>query len=155
MDDIGNSVPGWGRDLGFIEVAPRLKMDSAAILRRIDIEDTIRRCAWSFDQCDLESLSSLFAADAVWEGSIGGHIPLGPFIGRDIVISWLGDFMASLSDQRRHNFTNFSLRRIRYGPGSDSRILNFDIVRRRRGFGCVHWLLPDHPGARRRPLDDL
>lgn len=99
--------PAWGRRTQHTRVKamqPRLEPNEA--LDRCLVAERIHRYAWGYDERDADLLADCFTADAVWEGSIMGTEPVGPFHGREALIEFLTDFWTVQRDQRRHIFSN-------------------------------------------------
>jgi ketosteroid isomerase-like protein len=93
--------PAWARETGWIEVGPApVAPDRAAVVERV------HRYGWAFDERRADLLVDCFTADGVWEGSIMGVDPVGPFRGGRAVADWLAGFWTTQRDQRRHVFTN-------------------------------------------------
>jgi hypothetical protein len=100
-------APGWGRSNGFVDVGVTVAELSADQVRdRLLILDVVNRYGWSYDERDLGSLERTFTADAVFDGSVAGSFPVGPYEGRDAIIEWLKGHMESQHDQRRHGTIN-------------------------------------------------
>jgi ketosteroid isomerase-like protein len=84
-------------------------LDHRGAERAIDhvlIAERIYRYGWAYDERDRELLGDCFTEDAVWEGSVMGQQPVGPFEGREAILDFLTDFWDVQDDQRRHIFTN-------------------------------------------------
>jgi hypothetical protein len=98
--------PGWAAKAGRVGVKPLVTAGSAEAADRVMIAERIHRYGWGYDERDRALLADCFTGDGVWEGSIMGGDAVGPFEGRDAVITFLTDFWAQQTDQRRHIFTN-------------------------------------------------
>lgn len=98
--------PGWGRTTGQVRVGRLSHGDAGGALDRLEIAERIYRYGWGYDERDRELLGDCFTDDGVWEGSIMGQQPLGPFTGRDEIVAWLTTFWDEQTDQRRHRFSN-------------------------------------------------
>jgi len=83
-------------------------------LDRLLVTERIYRYAWGYDERDAELLAACFTDDGVWEGTIMGTDPVGPFDGRAAVVEFLTGFWDVQQDQRRHIFTNIIIDQI--GP---------------------------------------
>jgi hypothetical protein len=51
-------------------------------------------------------LGDCFTEGAIWEGSVMGQHPVGPYAGRERIVEWLAEVWGEQRDQRRHIFTN-------------------------------------------------
>jgi hypothetical protein len=107
IDVTAHPIPGWSRTLGLSKVgpAPANPLGDPGV-DRVLIMDRIARYAWGFDERDLDGLGECFTDDGVWEGWIEGTEHVGPFVGRDAIRRFMGDFFPLQADQRRHLFTN-------------------------------------------------
>ena len=100
-------VPAWAHAAGILDLGAGVRMDGPeAAADRAQITERIARYCWSYDERRLELLANCFTEDAVWEGNVLGRIPIGPFVGRATIKSWLGDFWPHQHDQRRHMLLN-------------------------------------------------
>ena len=104
--------PGWGRTTGQTQVGRLSHGEVDRVLDRLDIAERIHRYGWGYDERDQALLGDCFTADGVWEGSIMGTQPLGPFTGREEIVAWLMTFWDQQTDQRRHRFSNVIAARI-------------------------------------------
>lgn len=77
---------------------------------RGDIENTFHRWALAYDENDPDTMEDCFTKDAVLTMTIGGGDLIGPFEGRDAIMTLMRDSLASQSDQRRHITTNIIIR---------------------------------------------
>jgi hypothetical protein len=98
--------PGWGRTTGQTRVGRLSHGEPDSAMERLMIAERIYRYGWGYDERDQALLGDCFADDGIWEGSIMGQQPLGPFTGRDEIVAWLMTFWNEQTDQRRHRFTN-------------------------------------------------
>jgi ketosteroid isomerase-like protein len=99
--------PAWARADGRVELRPlRHDEESSRAVDRALIAERIYRYGWGYDERDRAYLADCFTDDAVWEGNVMGHQPVGPIKGREAVVDWLGEFWGQQQDQRRHIFTN-------------------------------------------------
>ena len=99
--------PGWARSIGHSRVQPQpADDDPQRAADRVMIAERVHRYGWGYDERDRELLAECFTEDGVWEGSLMGGDRVGPFEGRDTLVSFLTDFWAVQTDQRRHIFTN-------------------------------------------------
>jgi len=99
--------PAWGHKLGFADIGTKPPVaTSGQLLDRLVILDLISRYAWSYDDRLTESLSNMFAADAVFEANIGGGMSVGPHTGGQTIVDWLASLMEGQTDQRRHSIAN-------------------------------------------------
>ena len=105
--DMTQPEPAWARAAGHAQVRPLgADDDPGRAADRIMIAERIHRYGWGYDERDRDLLADCFTADGVWEGNIMGGDRVGPFEGREAVVSFLADFWAIQTDQRRHIFTN-------------------------------------------------
>ena len=99
--------PAWATSTGLVQVkALQADSDARRGLDRVLIGERIHRYGWGYDERQREQLADCFTEDGVWEGSIMGGDQVGPYEGRDTIVSFLTDFWAIQTDQRRHIFTN-------------------------------------------------
>jgi len=100
-------VPGWGHSTGHLQMRiPRRPSEQSIAIERALIAERVSRYGWSFDERRADLLSDCFTEDAVWEGSIAGEEALGPFVGREVIMSFMTDFWVTQRDQRRHMIVN-------------------------------------------------
>ena len=100
-------LPGWGHHAGLLDLGAGAVPDgSSAILDRALICERIARYCWAYDERQSERLAACFTVDATWEGDVLGRIPIGPFVGRAKIASWLTEFWPHQHDQRRHMILN-------------------------------------------------
>jgi len=100
-------VPAWGATSGHVQVQPLgADRDPGHAADRVMIGERVHRYGWGFDERNRDQLAGCFTADGVWEGNIMGTDQVGPFVGREVIVSFLTDFWAEQTDQRRHIFTN-------------------------------------------------
>lgn len=99
--------PAWATASGLAQVkALAADSDGRRGLDRVLIGERIHRYGWGYDERRADQLADCFTAEGIWEGSIMGGDQVGPHVGRDTVVSFLTDFWAIQTDQRRHIFTN-------------------------------------------------
>ncbi len=102
-----NPEPSWGRDLGLLDIgSPCGRLTAEAVADRLLITETMHRYGWAYDERDGDALRDCFTEDTVFEASIAGHSPIGPFRGRDAFLDWLTAFWSEQRDQRRHIVLN-------------------------------------------------
>lgn len=99
-------TPGWARSAGQSQVTGGVDGSVGSAVDRILIAERIYRYGWGYDERNRELLADCFTEDAVWEGSVMGLEPVGPFEGRDAIVAFLCTFWDAQDDQRRHVFTN-------------------------------------------------
>lgn len=74
---------------------------------RAEIENTLHRAAWGYDEDDVDLIANCFTEDATMSLRIGRDGDLiGPFEGRDAIRKLHADSLKSQTDQRRHNISN-------------------------------------------------
>lgn len=106
-NDALKPAPGWSRSTGHSQVKHMTAdPETSRALDRLLIAERIFRYGWAYDERDREGLGDCFAENGIWEGSIMGISPVGPFQGRAAIVDWLADFWKIQFDQRRHVFTN-------------------------------------------------
>ena len=98
--------PGWGRATRHVRVGRLAFGDPDRAVDRLDVVERVYRYGWAYDERDRDLLGDCFTDGAVWEGSIMGQQPVGPFTGRADIVAWLATFWDEQRDQRRHIFTN-------------------------------------------------
>lgn len=106
-------LPGWSsinRAAPMNEAPPQ--RDSNEALDRALIVERVNRYGWAYDERQEALLGECFTQDGLWEGSIMGHTPVGPFVGRQAIVEFLTGFWSAQTDQRRHIFTNHVVSRI-------------------------------------------
>jgi ketosteroid isomerase-like protein len=107
MSDQEGFQPAWGREHGFVDLRQPLTAPGAdAVSDRAAILDAVSRYSWAYDERDLPALSAVFTQNAVWDGSVQGSVPVGPYKGRAEIVEWLKGHMAAQPDQRRHCVLN-------------------------------------------------
>jgi hypothetical protein len=100
-------APAWARDTGHTAVRPLAAgTDAGSAIDRLLVAERVARYGWAFDERDRDGLADCFIADGVWEGEIMGGEHVGPFEGREAIVSFLTGFWSEQDDQRRHVFTN-------------------------------------------------
>lgn len=74
---------------------------------RAEIQDTLGRAAWGYDENDVDLIATQFTEAAAMTLRIGRQGDLiGPFEGREAIRKLHADSLAGQTDQRRHNLTN-------------------------------------------------
>ena len=96
-------APAWAHANGLVALHPR---SGADLDLRGQLVDRLARYCWGFDERRRDILQDCFTQDAVWVGDVMGETRVGPFEGRDAVVSWLAGFWPHQRDQRRHVVTN-------------------------------------------------
>jgi hypothetical protein len=98
--------PGWGSATRHVRIGRMPHSVAGDALDRLEIAERLYRYGWAYDERDRELLGDCFTVDAVWEGSLMGQHPVGPYVGRERIVEWLADVWGAQTDQRRHIFTN-------------------------------------------------
>ena len=100
-------LPAWGHASGMLSLGNPVSPGSpGAVADRLLITERIARYCWAYDERRRDALADCFSEDGVWEGSVLGKIPVGPFQGRDRIAQWLTEFWPHQHDQRRHMLLN-------------------------------------------------
>jgi hypothetical protein len=74
---------------------------------RAEIENTLGRAAWGYDENDVDLIAAQFTENASMTLRIGREGDLiGPFEGREAIRRLHADSLAAQTDQRRHNISN-------------------------------------------------
>ncbi|WP_433506583.1 nuclear transport factor 2 family protein [Pseudonocardia halophobica] len=74
---------------------------------RAEIENTLGRAAWGYDENDVDLIAAQFAETATMTMQIGRDgDTIGPFDGREAIRKLHADSLAAQTDQRRHNISN-------------------------------------------------
>ncbi|MCE0764658.1 nuclear transport factor 2 family protein [Pseudonocardia kujensis] len=74
---------------------------------RAEIENTLGRAAWGYDENDVDLIAAQFAETATMTMQIGRDgETIGPFDGREAIRKLHADSLAGQTDQRRHNISN-------------------------------------------------
>lgn len=74
---------------------------------RAEIENTLGRAAWGYDENDVDLITAQFTESASMTLRIGREGDLiGPFEGREAIRKLHADSLAAQTDQRRHNISN-------------------------------------------------
>ena len=144
--------PGWGRTTGQTRVGRLSHGEAGRVLDRLEIAERIYRYGWGYDERDRELLGDCFTDDGVWEGSIMGQHPLGPFTGRDDIVAWLVTFWDEQTDQRRHRFTNLIVQDLTETTATAHAYLLLTAATNGNGDAGHHRALPVRAGARGRQL---
>lgn len=101
------SLPGWAHKAGILDLrSPVASTERCDASDRADVCERIARYCWAYDERQIDRLRDCFTADAIWEGTVLGQIPIGPFEGRDPIVEWLSKFWPHQRDQRRHMLLN-------------------------------------------------
>lgn len=79
---------------------------------RLDILEILNRYAWGYDTRDLDLMGGTFANTGTFVIHLDGEPGWGPYVGRQAIVDWLAEVMASQSDQRRHCVTNVVFREL-------------------------------------------
>ena len=99
--------PSWGHIDQVINLNDDQTLASKEMLaERVLIAERMYRYGWAFDERQIDALSECFTDSATWQASIMGTSSIGPFNGRNEIISFMNGFWPIQSDQRRHNITN-------------------------------------------------
>jgi hypothetical protein len=99
--------PSWGHIDQVINLNDDQTLVSKEMLaERVLIAERMYRYGWAFDERQIDALSECFTDSATWQASIMGTSSIGPFNGRNEIISFMNGFWPIQSDQRRHNITN-------------------------------------------------
>jgi hypothetical protein len=108
MTELGSPIPSWARTAGHARLRPPSAGDQGpeGALARCLVAECVARYAWAYDERDATALADCFTPDGVWEGSLLGLQPIGPYEGRAAVVSFLSGFWQEQPDQRRHVFSN-------------------------------------------------
>lgn len=70
------------------------------------ILETLHRVAWGYDAARLDVVERCFAPDAVMSMRVQQGELIGPYEGREAIMTLMSDSLASQDDQRRHIVTN-------------------------------------------------
>ena len=101
------SISAWAHRAGLLGLcSPVPVKDRCEASDRAAFCERIARYCWAYDERRIEQLGECFTPDAIWEGSVLGQIPIGPFEGREAIVDWLGKFWPHQKDQRRHMLLN-------------------------------------------------
>ena len=73
---------------------------------KLAIHELLSRTAYAYDEKDLDMLEGCFTEDVSFTIQISGADKMGPFEGRDAVMTLYRDSMAAQTDVRRHVTTN-------------------------------------------------
>jgi len=100
-------IPAWAHRIGLLSLCepPTAGKRDEALDRQL-IQERIARYCWAFDERQATLLGNCFTENAIWEGTVLGRIPIGPFNGRDTILQWLTEFWPYQHDQRRHMLLN-------------------------------------------------
>jgi len=77
---------------------------------KLQIHELLARVAYGYDERDLEMLESGFVPQASMSLRVAGGDPVGPFEGRDNIMTLFRDSMSTQTDVRRHDVTNIFFR---------------------------------------------
>lgn len=100
------TLPAWGHASGLLRLGSPTAPQSGNTADRLFFQERIARYCWAYDERQVEALSDCFTEDAVWEGNVLGQVQIGPFQGRNRIVSWLTEFWPHQHDQRRHMLLN-------------------------------------------------
>jgi hypothetical protein len=99
--------PAWGHKNGIINLSDDQVSSSVEFLvNRVLISERMNRYGWAFDERQEEALKACFAENATWQANIMGSNIIGPFTGREEIVSFMKEFWPVQTDQRRHIITN-------------------------------------------------
>lgn len=74
---------------------------------RAEIENTLGRASWGYDENDVDLIAAQFTENATMTMQIGRDgDTIGPFDGREAIRTLHADSLAAQTDQRRHNLSN-------------------------------------------------
>jgi 3-phenylpropionate/cinnamic acid dioxygenase small subunit len=74
---------------------------------RAEIENTLGRAAWGYDENDVDLIAAQFTETATMTMQIGRDgDTIGPFAGREAIRKLHADSLEGQTDQRRHNISN-------------------------------------------------
>ena len=76
------------------------------------IMETLNSYAWGYDQNDMQLMGNSFTEDAFLSMEKANGEVYEPSVGRDAIVTMLGDIRKSQSDQRRHCISNFIFNKI-------------------------------------------
>ncbi len=97
-------LPAWGHTARLLALEDSVPASSTA--DRLLFTERIARYCWAYDERRKDALARCFSEDAVWEGNVLGQVPIGPFQGRERIVTWLTEFWPHQHDQRRHMLLN-------------------------------------------------
>lgn len=101
------SLPAWAHSAGLLDLGTPVRLTGECdVGDRLLFCECIARYCWAFDERRIDRLKACFSDDAIWEGNVLGTIPIGPFQGREKILSWLSAFWPHQRDQRRHMLLN-------------------------------------------------
>ena len=107
MGDASLPLPAWAHACGMLNLKESIRPSGAGELAdRLLCMERIARYCWAYDERRIDALVDCFTEDAVWEGSVLGRVPVGPFVGRARIGKWLSGFWPHQHDQRRHMLLN-------------------------------------------------
>ena len=78
---------------------------------KLAIHELLSRSAYAFDEKDLDMLEACFTEDAAFSIQITGAELMGPFEGREAIMTLYRDSLAVQTDVRRHVTTNIFFQR--------------------------------------------
>ncbi|GEL22654.1 hypothetical protein PSU4_16080 [Pseudonocardia sulfidoxydans NBRC 16205] len=74
---------------------------------RAEIENTLGRASWGYDEDDVDLIAAQFTESASMTMQIGRDgDTIGPFEGREAIRKLHADSLVAQTDQRRHNLSN-------------------------------------------------
>lgn len=102
-DALDKCTPGWAHEVGLIDLQPPSAVPTtvAELADRMLAQETAVRYAVAYDERRLDVIDALVVDDVSFSYRVGAG-PLETVSGRHEVLTWLGEVMASQSDQRRH-----------------------------------------------------
>ncbi|MEP5764189.1 MAG: nuclear transport factor 2 family protein [Halieaceae bacterium] len=79
---------------------------SISLEEKLAIHELLGRAAFAYDDRDTQMLADCFAEDAEFSMRIGGGDLVGPFVGREGIMSLMTGSMEEQTDVRRHVVSN-------------------------------------------------
>jgi hypothetical protein len=94
---------------------------------RAEIENTLGRASWGYDENDVDLIAAQFTENAAMTMQIGRDgDTIGPFDGREAIRKLHADSLAAQTDQRRHNLSNLVI--VKETPDSASTTTNLTLL---------------------------
>jgi hypothetical protein len=107
LPDATPEIPAWAHRTGMLALGDAHRPDEAqAMADRSLFSERIARYCWAYDERRREALADCFTQDAIWEGNVLGQVAIGPFVGREKIVTWLTEFWPYQHVQRRHMILN-------------------------------------------------